>query len=322
MQSKWIILGVIWIMLTNVSFAQNFDDFTLDKEVSIFIKEHFEGLRDFDLGIKCPYEENQWYLDSLEYSPWFVGDFNKDNISDLFITGREKKDQTHYVVFGKDELDDVAAFELLQLLPPRKLGDLVIPFVEETKQRLYIVFKQFKTKTTTIVRDGQEVRLPKTYKDYYKMGLMKKDTLVYQFGNFIEYNASPDPRAIKFIQMHMFCQFGGCPDFRMKVSSDGQMLLHNIKNTDEEVGKYSSICEPETLDQILAMANYLPLSKKLEKFGEDSADKTVTMIVEYEDGSYKSWYDYEHGAKLGMTLLYELMIKAKQSADWELHSGE
>lgn len=321
MMIRFQIIAILFI-LTNVCLSQNFDDFTIDKEVSIFIKEKFESLRHFDLGIKCPHEENQWYLDSLEYSPWFVGDFNKDNISDLFITGHEKKDQTHYLILGKDELDDQTSFELIQVNPSKKRGDLIIPFIEESKNYLFLIFKQFKTSTTTIVKDGQEIRLPKNYRDYYKLGLMKKDTLIYQFGNFIEFNSQKETKPIRFLQIHVFCQFGGCPDYRMKLNSDGQMVLHNIKNTEEELGKYTAVCEPEILEQLLALSSYLPLKKQLDKFGEDSADKTVTMVIEYEDGSYRSWYDYEQGASLGLTRLYEMMIQAKKAAEWELHSGE
>ncbi|MBK8450332.1 MAG: hypothetical protein IPL42_10040 [Saprospiraceae bacterium] len=51
------------------SMAQAFDEFTVDKEVMIFVKDEFNDLKNFSLGIKCPEEENQWYLDSLEYSP-------------------------------------------------------------------------------------------------------------------------------------------------------------------------------------------------------------------------------------------------------------
>lgn len=310
------ISGILFLAHTAVS--QNFDDFTLDKEVSIFIKENFPALKNFELGIDCPFEENQWYLDSLEYSPWYVGDFNKDNISDLFITGKQRKDQTHYLIFGKDELDEQQGWEYLQLYPSKKRGDLVIPFIEETRKQLYIVFRQFKTTTTTVVKDGMEIRLPTTYKDYYKMGLMKKDTLLYAHGHILEYNPKPDTRAIRFLQIHVFCQFGGCPDYRFKVSADGQMLLHNISNTEEETGMYTAVCEPDLLDRLFALANYLKVYKQLDKFGEDSADKTITMLIEYEDGSYKSWYDYEQGATLALARFYELMIEAKKSAEWEM----
>ena len=71
--------------------AQELDEFTLDKEVIIFVKDKFRELKNFNLGVKVEHEDNQLYLDSIEYSPWFVGDFNDDGLSDLFITGHEKK---------------------------------------------------------------------------------------------------------------------------------------------------------------------------------------------------------------------------------------
>ncbi|MBK9109632.1 MAG: hypothetical protein IPM92_14985 [Saprospiraceae bacterium] len=96
------------------------------------------------------------------------------------------------------------------------------------------------------------------------------------------------------------------------------MLRNNISNTEEEVGMYTAVCEPDLLDRLFALANYLKVHKQLDKFGEDSADKTVTMLIEYEDGTYKSWYDYEQGASLAMARFYELMVEAKKAAEWEL----
>ncbi|MCC6752866.1 MAG: hypothetical protein IT266_02660 [Saprospiraceae bacterium] len=307
------------ICLQVAARAQSFDDFTLDKEVSVYLKKNFESLKNFQLGIKCPYEENQWYLDSLEYSPWFVGDFNSDGISDLFATGQQKKEQAHYLVMGRDELEEEGSTQVIRIFPPKERGDLVIPFIEETRQGLFIVLKQFKTTTSTITRDGKEVRLPRTYRDEYKMGLMKKDTLVYHFGHIIEHNQKPDQRAIRFVQMHSFCQFGGCPDFRMKISASGEMILHNLSNTAETAGKYTAVCDPDLLDKLFALANFLKINKSLDKFGEDSADRTVTMIIQYEDDTFKSWYDYEQGATLSLLRFYELMLQAKSAADWNAY---
>ncbi|MBK9727137.1 MAG: hypothetical protein IPO86_03365 [Saprospiraceae bacterium] len=303
------------------SMAQAFDEFTVDKEVMIFVKDEFNDLKNFSLGIKCPEEENQWYLDSLEYSPWFVGDFNDDKIPDLFITGQEKKDQAHYLILGKDELDEESGFTLIPVCPPKNRGNLVIPFIEESRKGLLILFKQFKTETTIQVKDGQETRLPRTYIDYYKMGLIKKDTLVYNFGGIIEYNLKPTIKDIQFIQMHSFCQFGGCPDFKMKIDSLGQMILSNIKNTDEEVGMYAALCEESVFKKVYSLSNYLKLQKSNQHFGEESADKTITMIISYSDGTAKTWYDYEQGASLGISKLYDLFFEAKKNATWE-YKGE
>lgn len=294
-----------------------FEDFVEDKEVMIFLKENFDGFKNFTLGIKCKEEEHQWYLDSMEFIPWYVGDFNQDEIPDLFITGQQRKEQEHYLILGKEETDQESPWQIFPVRPPKVRGDFVVPMIEETRKNLYIVLRQFKTKTTTVIRDGLEVRLPRVYNDYYKLGLMKKDTLVYKYGSVIEFNPKPETEIISYVQMHAFCQFGGCPDYKVKISQDGQMILHNIQNTNEDIGLYSGTCEPVLLDQIFELANYIKLKKKLEYFGDSSADKTVTMIISYDEDNYYSWYDYEQGASLGISRLYELVIAAKENAGWE-----
>ena len=85
---RYILFFCFFSLILN---AQELDEFTLDKEVIVFVKDKFKELKNFNLGVKVLYEDNQLYLDSIEYSPWFVGDFNDDGLSDLFITGHEKK---------------------------------------------------------------------------------------------------------------------------------------------------------------------------------------------------------------------------------------
>ncbi len=297
--------------------SQTFDEFTIDKEVIIFAKKEFKELKNFDLGIKCPEEENQWYLDSLEYSPWYVGDFNGDEILDLFMTGQEKKDQANYIILGKDELDEESNFKLFPVYAPKNKGNLLIPFIEESRKHLLIIFKHFETNVRTETRNGMDVRVPRTYQDYYKMGLIKKDTLVYKFGGILEYNAKPTTKEIRFIQVHSFCQFGGCPDYRMKIDSARNMILSNIKNTDQDIGKYAAFCDEDMFKQIFELANYIRMNKASQKFGEESADHVFTMIITYQDDSAVTWYDYEQGASLAISQLYELMYRVKTSASWE-----
>lgn len=314
------ILSIVILFLVSsspLSSQYYFEDFVEDKEVMIFLKENFDGFKNFSLGIKCKEEEHQWYLDSMEFTPWYVGDFNQDEIPDLFVTGQIRKDQEHYLILGKDELDQESPWQIFTVRPPKVRGDFVVPMIEETRKILYIILRQFKTKTSTVVRDGMEVRLPRVYNDYYKLGLMKKDTLVFKYGSVVEFNPSPETQMISYIQMHAFCQFGGCPDYKVKISQDGQMILHNIQNTTEDPGLYSGTCEPVLLDQIFELANYIRLKKKLEYFGDSSADKTVTMVISYDEDNYFSWYDYEQGASLSMSRLYELVIAAKDNAGWE-----
>ncbi len=48
-------------------YSQDFEDFTIDKEVIIFLKKQFKDLKDFQLGIKVKNDDNQLYLDSSHH---------------------------------------------------------------------------------------------------------------------------------------------------------------------------------------------------------------------------------------------------------------
>lgn len=319
---NWLTSILLFLCLWSTGFSQSFDEFTLDKEVSVFAKNEFKDLKNFELGIDCPEEENQWYLDSLDYSPWYVGDFNGDEIPDLFLTGKENKQQTHYIIMGKDELDEEASFSLIPVYPPKVRGNLIVPFVEETRKGLLIIFRHFETSVRTETRNGVEVRVPRTYQDYYKLGLIKKDTLVYKFGGILEYNPQPEYRDIRFLQIHSYCQYGACPDFKMKIDSARNMILANIKNTEQDIGKYASFCDEVTFQKIFDLARYLKLPKSSQKFGEESADHVFTMIIMYQDNTSKTWYDYEQGATLAISQLYELMHQVKTNANWEYREAD
>jgi hypothetical protein len=313
--------SILYLLMVNVIctgiFAQTFDDFTIDKEVSIFVKKEFKSLKNFELGIKCPEKENEFYLDSMEYSPWYVGDFNNDKMADLFFTGQEKKDQAHYLILGIDEYDELATYSLLPVYPYKNKGNLVIPFIEERRKEPLIIFRHFKTDVRTEMRNGKEVRVPRTYQDHFKLGLIKKDTLVYKFGGIVEYNLFAKPKDIRFIQFHAFCQYGVCQDFKLKIDSARNMILQNIKGTPEETGFYTSYCDQKLFTDIFDLCNYLKIDRPNQTYGNPSADKVYTMLIQYQDDSYATWYDYEGGASLAIRHLYELLLKAKHLSVWE-----
>ncbi|MDQ3140754.1 MAG: DUF6438 domain-containing protein [Bacteroidota bacterium] len=103
------VIGFIFILF-NIQ-AQQIEDLTVDKEVMIFLKKNFKELQNFQLGLYTPEEDNQVYLDSIEYSPWLVADFNNDGLDDLFVAGRIKKEPVCYLII--DRIDDGKSEELV-----------------------------------------------------------------------------------------------------------------------------------------------------------------------------------------------------------------
>lgn len=311
---KLLLLGTLFILLNN-SHAQDLDEFTLDKEVIVFVKDQFKELKNFNLGVRVPFEDNQLYLDSLEYSPWFVGDFNDDGLSDLFVTGTEKKQNISFLILAKDD----GKYTYEEVRPYEVKADIVIPFIEETKKGPLIVLKQYATKQTKVIKRGKELLEPRVFSNYYKLGLVQKDTLVHRFGHLIEFNSKPENKKFRFVQLHSSCQFGGCPDYKIKVDSVGNMLLQNIKNTREEPGFLQSVCDDTYYNELKNISRYLRVPSPKHTFGKsESADQFITCYIVWEDGSSIQITDYEKGGTYGLAALYELVLgKIKDAAIWQ-----
>ncbi|NOT37529.1 MAG: hypothetical protein HOP11_09145 [Saprospiraceae bacterium] len=293
--------------------SQTFDDFTIDKEVTVFIEKHFSELKNLELGIKGKNEDNQLYLDSIEYSPWFVGDFNDDGLTDLFVQGYKRKENQAYLIMSTEEADK---FQLNEIRPIFVEGDLNFPVIEETKDGPLIIYKQFMTKRTSKMVKGEEVFFPKNYNTWYGMGFLRKDTLVYKVDRLVEFNPKPNKSPLKFIQIHGYCQFGGCADFKLKIDSAGNMILQNIKNTELEKGIYKATCEEDKFRVLNNLINYLRFSKNEKRYGDSQADQVFSIYIAKQDGTEYKIVDYSQGGTLGLIQLYDFIEDIRKKTLW------
>lgn len=304
----------IFLLILSVNLhSQSFDDFTVDKEVSVFLEKHFSELKNLELGIKGKNDDNQLYIDSIEYSPWYVGDFNDDGLTDLFVQGYKKKENQAYLIISTEEEDK---FQLNEIRPIFVEGDLNFPVIEETKDGPLIVYKQFMTKRTSKMVKGEEVFFPKNYNTWYGMGFLRKDTLVYKIDRIVEFNPRPNKSGLRFIQIHGYCQFGGCPDYKLKIDSVGNMILQNIKNTELEKGVYKASCEDDKFRILNNIINYLRFNKKDKKFGDSNADQVFSIWIVKQDGTEYKIVDYSQGGTLTLIQLYDYIEEIRKKTLW------
>ncbi|MEO6190474.1 MAG: hypothetical protein ABIO44_09110 [Saprospiraceae bacterium] len=312
MRNLFCLIGC-FLLVKSVALTQGFEDFTIDKDVDVFISKNFSELKNLTLGIKGKNDDNQLYLDSIEYSPWFVGDFNDDGLMDLFVQGYKRKENQAYLIVATE---DPKSFELHEIKPIFVEGDLNFPVIEETKNGPLIVYKQFLTKRTTTMVKGNEVSFPKNYNTWYGMGFLRKDTLVYKHNQIIEYNSNPSKSPIRFIQIHRYCQYGGCSDYKLKIDSAGYMILQNLKNTELEPGIYKAACDQDKFRILNNIINFLRFPGNDRKYGDKNADQIMSIWIKRMDGSEYKVMDYELKGSLGLIQLYDYIEEIRKTTLW------
>lgn len=309
----YTIILILIFSIPGFLHSQAFEDFTVDKEVTVFLAKNFSDLKNFELGIKAKNDDNQLYIDSIEYSPWYVGDFNDDGLSDLLVQGFKRKENQAYLIIANEEDNK---FQLNEIKPIFIEGDLNFPVVEETKKGPLIVYKQFLTKRTSKMVKGEEIFFPKNYSTWYGMGFLRKDTLQYFIDRLIEYNPKPNLSGLKFIQIHGYCQFGGCPDFKLKIDSAGNMILQNIKNTELEKGIYKAKCDDDKFRILKNIINNLRFTKNDKKYGDSKNDQVFSMYLVKQDGTEYKIVDYSQGGTLGLIQLYDHIEEIRKKTLW------
>jgi len=310
---KYLAILFLYLLYGAAIVAQPYEEFTLDSEVKTFLDKNFSDLKSWDLGVKLRNSDNQLYLDSIEYSPWHVADFNDDGLLDLFVQMYKRKENRTLLIMA---LEEVGTYNVLEVEPVKKVGDLHIPFVEETQEGPLIIYKQYATEQTSRTKDGVEIKYPKNFNTYYSLGFLKKDTLIYRFDRLMEYASKPNLSGFKYVQMRSYCQFGGCPDYILKVDSVGNMILQNIKNTALDPGYYKAVCDPDLFRNLQLRVKYLQLPKTEMKFGDNTADKVITMIIAFSDGRTYKVLDYSTEGTLGLKGLYDYMEEIRTTTLW------
>ena len=107
------------------------------QKVVDFSQKYFKDLRNFTLETKVQEPENQVYLDSIEFSNWFRGDFNDDRIDrSLCPLGMEKKNLYQLYCLAAD---DDESLHWVHVSPTYRCWNFHIVVTEDYKTKPLVV---------------------------------------------------------------------------------------------------------------------------------------------------------------------------------------
>jgi hypothetical protein len=233
---------------------------------------------------------------------WEKLDFNQDGNTDLLVT--LKIASYFYVVTVVDKGDNTFKISWLSRRTSNYC-EIAWPVKVNDKQMLVFYSKGsiFKGRGT----DGKWKWEPD----------LKMDTLIYLYGDFIEYNPKVKNYAISSISIKSYPTAWPAPEYAANILADGKATF-NAKNFDSKNGYFKGAISTNKLEELKSLLDYIQVKKLKDKYQVQwTDDLTVDYEIVFADGTVKRISDYGLIGTFGLRRLYSFLHDLRLSEYWE-----
>ena len=280
---------IILFAISNISFGQTIEQIKSDQDAIAFIANLSSGMSNF----RYPNNPN---FDSLKHRKWDVADFNKDGKADLLITGTNDdiRNLAYVVLTTADSKYDVkdltpGGYFLIPISVVQKVGD----------DNIIILRQSVSNKEWS-------------------------DTMVYKFGSFLKYNASPKTKKISLLHYTSTGCLGSCPIYKLIIDSSTATLeatrLEDLLRppNDSLQGTYYSKLDREKFNELNDLVNYIDLLSLKSLYTVSITDQSTGIIeVVFTDGSFKRIDDYGKVGTRNLEIFHEYLDKLRFTQSWK-----
>jgi hypothetical protein len=240
----------------------------------------------------CDGMADQWQVNN-----WEKADFNGDGLTDLVVI-LFWYDYGVYVVIDKENNQ----FDLLTLsYNVHDQCNLAKP-VKVNGQQLLLYYGK---KDTLRNMNGESKYVNQV------------DSLIYRFGDFIEYNKASTLPQIDSVEFHTSYCDGNCPMFNMNISRNGYAeYLAGVYNPKE--GRFSTIMKKKDLDELFELMSYIGIDKLRGTYSVPWAtDQSNKLRIKFSDGTFKEVKANGMRGTFGLRLLYKKIFSYRINQDWK-----
>ncbi|MES2427135.1 MAG: hypothetical protein V4560_09180 [Bacteroidota bacterium] len=328
------LLLIFYLLLTTVStFANKVDELKTDSDVVKFLKplqESFNYIGAPSLKIystedivkksNCDSLVSTWHIKN-----WQKVDLNNDHRTDLLAIVNWYYIFCNYIAIDKGD----NTFQLIQLGQSATDGCQLINAINYNNQELIELHGSY----------------PKSSRDFLKKNkwLPNTDTLVYKYGNFVEFNKEPSNYkidSITFSSLWGWFGHGNTPrknpdyvDRVIEIDRSGNAVLTNNKDFVYYIlakgekkphdpgtvsGTFKTKLKNTDLEAIYHLINYLSIKKLNDVYAVRWSDATSSYIrIKFTDGSVKYIADYGGSGTFGLRDLFSKFYALIKNQDWK-----
>ena len=151
-----------------------------------------------------------------------------------------------------------------------------------------------------------------------KVALTKETekTILFKFGEFIEYNPEPDKFRIQKIAFETTGCYGTCPVLEMRIDERRRATYHAI-HFNERKGNFSSLISLDAFNKLVDTINYLGLKRLKDDYAVGHTDdQAATLTITYDNGQVRKIEDYGMEGSFGLANLYNQLFDLRTSQKW------
>ncbi len=253
---------------------------------------------DFHVAVKAQFNDPicQRLCDSFRLKSWIREDFDNNGYTDLFCMGDLKSysrslcimdsgDNRFYLIWITKDFNSKCLFP-------------VVHYIDECPGLIV----NYKTNSE---------------RDFTRHKEDKADTLIFKFGDFIEYHKVPAEHIIERVEFAASGCWISCPEYKIIVNSNGMALYVALRNI-KEIGSFEAAIDEKKCDELFSLLNYIDFASLDEHYQIDASDmQSSTLIINYDGGKIKRIYDYGLRGTYGLRRVNNIFYKLKEDQAWK-----
>ncbi|HYG14283.1 MAG TPA: DUF6438 domain-containing protein [Bacteroidia bacterium] len=240
--------------------------------------------------------------DSLGLKLWYKADFDGNGYLDLLINASDGY-SLQKIVCVLDSGNNTFKPLLVKVILGAPWDRFVFPYVAELNNKSALIVKRYNNNINFSHYSAHFTDLI-------------TDTLVYEYENFIEFNANPAEENISKIDIVTSSCEGTCPIFSLGI--DRHDATYNATMFNRDTGKFRAVTNLKDFDRFASILNYCNFKKLDSTYAVGWTDAPgAVLTVHYNDNQIKRIKDYGQQGNYGLMAIYSELFAFRDNQKWE-----
>ncbi len=176
-------------------------------------------------------------------------------------------------------------------------------------------FSKYKV-DTIIIKNKIPLIIIECNSAYCRSTSNKKDTIIYKFKSFIEYNSKPKKLSFESIKFSNSQALGMNAIFELSIYNSKNADYNAINNNKSRFGKYNGIVSDSSFNELVEILNYIDIDALKNEYSISVYDCSKWKLEINYNGKKKVISDYCQNSTFGLLRIYDQIYKIRQELEW------